>query len=634
MSEQAHLANLETQLFGGSRQKTPPWLSASVARCKERYGALALTEQFRAAIESFGQDGTQRPFEVFVVGEGKFGKSTLVNCLLGEELSQVRILPETRFFLRYALTHNPTKKVRFFVRMVAGEHNWLIKELGRGVRVPDLYETTEHVVDLARAKRLVQRELMLMNAGGYDPAILEVEREVAISELSAFQSEVRLVDTQGLDQLFPDELLKAGLSASDDPSTVKRFHDWLKSTPRGKHLEWQFRRCDAVLWCVSAKRIGSAATRASLAYFGEYSKKTVLALTNVDLVVGSDSRNMQRLLADAAKKYGGLVSRICPVNGKMAWEHISEGMCAPIESGFPELETALHDTFIERADVVRNRAKYCGLRKTERQYRLALRGLAASYRSLITKFESDVARVIAARDKEVHVMATLLHQMFVREHHSISSRIQLIGMREDSSSARRLMSVESHLDRISYEMRDQIVRVVQGQIKLLSEQVGHYSLPVFDADGNIAGNRIRVDVEVIRSSFAAAPANVFFSLDDLVWGDLWITIKGFVDKQKAEAERAAVIAERQHSVRKAFDAGWSESFSATLELLVEEIQVSFDKLIEEVVSVYRRIEREVGAPLNVAEGKIMRALNELAVLPAISSNLLRAFSHGFGTQLR
>ena len=83
-------------------------------------------------------------FELFVVGEGKFGKSTLVNCLLGEEQSKVRGLPETRCFLRYVVTDNPSNKVRLFLRAQPGVHDWILSKVGSGRRVKELYEILEY----------------------------------------------------------------------------------------------------------------------------------------------------------------------------------------------------------------------------------------------------------------------------------------------------------------------------------------------------------------------------------------------------------------------------------------------------------------------------------------------------------
>ena len=125
--DEGHCAAIETHMFG--TMEAPGWLASSVRDCQSRYQGLSLTEEFQSAVNAFAVAPKRKPFELFVVGEGKFGKSTLVNCLLGEELSRVRVLPETRCFLRYVLTNMPDQIARLYVRPKQGVQDWLLKSL-------------------------------------------------------------------------------------------------------------------------------------------------------------------------------------------------------------------------------------------------------------------------------------------------------------------------------------------------------------------------------------------------------------------------------------------------------------------------------------------------------------------------
>ncbi|MFC1777325.1 hypothetical protein ACFL3I_08285, partial [Pseudomonadota bacterium] len=109
----------------------PGWLEGQALGCREKYSSFDLIPQFQAAIGSFS-DRSIKPFELFVLGEGKFGKSTLVNALLGEKSSKVKGLPETRCFLRYVVSDQPKTECSLFMRLKPGVHDWIKALVGSG----------------------------------------------------------------------------------------------------------------------------------------------------------------------------------------------------------------------------------------------------------------------------------------------------------------------------------------------------------------------------------------------------------------------------------------------------------------------------------------------------------------------
>ncbi len=208
-SDKSHYRNLERALFAPGGTAVPEWLMEGVRECQDRYADIKLTDQFKAAINSFDDEGAPKPFELFVVGEGKFGKSTIVNCLLGEEQSKVHGLPETRCFLRYVVSDRPSDKARVYLRAKRGVHDWILERAGRGVPVKELFDLLEHTVSLKTARELLDGEIDRLDGAGYEPAIYEIERDVLRTQHTAFRNPIRVVDTQGLDQLFPDELRRS-----------------------------------------------------------------------------------------------------------------------------------------------------------------------------------------------------------------------------------------------------------------------------------------------------------------------------------------------------------------------------------------------------------------------------------------
>lgn len=621
MLDDKHAAAVEAALFGSS--EAPQWLSSSVLDCQARYSGLSLTEEFQSAINAFDLRSEKKPFELFVVGEGKFGKSTLVNCLLGEELSRVRVLPETRCFLRYVLKEHPVRVARFYVRPKKGMHDWLVKALGKGRSVPDLYRVSEHEVGLVEAKGILAEEIARLDGGSYDPAILEVERDVKGTGRSAFRSEVRIVDTQGLDQLFPDELKRkaAGLS---EASSQELFIEWMNTTPRGKYLEWQFRRCDSVLWCVSAKRIGSAATAAALRYFSAYSKKIIIALTAIDLVAKKDG-DLDRLLARAYELYGQHVADICPVNGQHAWEAIvSNDPDAIAASGFPTLIDSIDAICISQGNKVRNLSRYFAIRRTERQYRKSLCTLHATYKELDGRYKLERRNIERSRDKAKEAVVPIIRDLFSELRKKVIERIGEVSLADDQSDAERKVGFSGAVKSASAAIYGVINDGIIPTLAKIGDAIAPYSLPSFDADGQVSGSLIRVEFQSPRTKWKDPSPPFSFSLESM-WGtEAWLKFREFFGSKKAREQRLELELQRRSQLTSVFREHWNTHLSETSKAVLVEIDRLYEVVLNELERVLSRIEKEAGGPLPIAGKKIEAALAAFAVLPAVSNGMVRA----------
>ena len=626
---QTHYKSLERLLFASDGAAVPGWLQDSVHDCQQRYAGIDLTEQFKAAVNSFDDGGTPKPFELFVVGEGKFGKSTLVNCLLGEEQSKVRGLPETRCFLRYVVTDTPSDRARLFLRAQTGVHDWILSKAGRGRRVKELYEILEHTVDLRMARELLSGELERLDRGGYEPAIYEIERDIHRSRHTAFTNPVRVVDTQGLDQLFPDELKRATQGLSDN-TTAERFIKWMNSSPRGKHLEWQFRRCDAVLWCVNAKRIGSASTIASLRYFSGYAKKIIIALTNIDLAAENESERLEKV-EEALKEYSEYSNRIIPVNGLAAWN----GVCGEdpqliAESGFKNLVQVLTDVCEVEGYKVRNMSRYSGLRHTESQYRLVLRTLSSDYTELLKKYESDKARVVKSLDNDWDNVGDAIVRTANSLARNVGSRLALIGYRDDRPTVDSKLGVHMEVARLSSFIREQIDKRVLPNVASQAQLTTTYRLPAFDADGNRSGNKFSISLEPRASAIAIDLPDFSFQLSD--WLDNavdWIDEKLgplWGGKEASDQRRAQRTQERREHIAEVFSSEWRSHVGTVLNQVKQETVRQYQTLYDAIDAVFGRIEHHAGGSVSGALSRIQIALEMMAVPPVFQSQMLAALS--------
>lgn len=626
--DQSHYKNLERLLFASDGAKVPGWLQDSVHDCQQRYGGIDLTEQFKAAVNSFDNGGLLKPFELFVVGEGKFGKSTLVNCLLGEEQSKVRGLPETRCFLRYVVTDSPSDRARLFLRAQAGVHDWILSKAGKGQRVKELYEILEHSVDLRTARDLLSGELERLDRGGYEPAIYEIERDIHRSRRTAFTNPIRVVDTQGLDQLFPDDLKRSTQGLSEN-TTAERFIKWMNSSPRGKHLEWQFRRCDAVLWCVNAKRIGSASTVASLRYFSGYAKKIIIALTNVDIAKNEGER--LRLVEAAAKKYSEFSNRIIPVNGLAAWNGVCEDDPHKIEeSGFKNLVHVLTDVCEVEGYKVRNMARYSGLRHTERQYRLVLRTLANDYIELQKKYKSDQDRMAKSLKRDSDAVGDAIVRTANSLAREVESRLTSIEFRDDRSTVDRKLGHQVEVARLSSFMREQIDKHVLPNVATQTQLTTAYRLPAFDADGNRAGSTFAISPEPRASAISIELPYFNFQLGD--WFDNavdWMDEKfGRLvgGKEASDQRRAQRLQERWEHIADVFSSEWRRHVNTSLEQVKQETFRQYQTLYDAVESVFGRIEHHAGGSVSGALSRVQVALENIAVPQVFQAQMLASLS--------
>ncbi|PSH02764.1 MAG: hypothetical protein CXZ00_15680 [Acidobacteria bacterium] len=207
----------------------PSWLQEQFNACLSYYANFRVTPEFQAALKQFHVRSDQ-PFEVFVVGEGNFGKSTLVNALVGQQISKVDFRPETRSFLRYILKAQPSNKSNVYTKIIPGMHNNLAELLGAGDTC-ELFNAKRHTVDRKIADRVLTIEAdrcreTSIKKENYTPCILEIERELPWKPSALFPEGVRLVDTQGLNQIFDDDVLKES-EPLDGKSSAQLFDNWM-----------------------------------------------------------------------------------------------------------------------------------------------------------------------------------------------------------------------------------------------------------------------------------------------------------------------------------------------------------------------------------------------------------------------
>jgi hypothetical protein len=280
-------------LFGGTAQ-LPTCIAEQEASLAGAVEAAGLGDRLCHLLSGLRDVRARRdePFELFILGEGKFGKSTLVNALLGRSIAPTDYLPKTWCFNRYVAVPDPPAHVRIFVSdelLKSQGCDHLEASLGapagayRGLREYHLDSAAAAQIAAEEERRVVGT---LNRPDAYWSPIMEMEWSVPAS--GAILPGIRIVDTMGINQI---------------------------AAPRAHlhHLKWQYERADAVLWLVTADRIGSGETREQIMEARRYSKVVYVLITRWDKVA-----NKPEALERAMAHYGDLSTAVIPVSALAA----------------------------------------------------------------------------------------------------------------------------------------------------------------------------------------------------------------------------------------------------------------------------------------------------------------------------
>lgn len=498
---QEHKQRVTSILFDCHSGRMPDWLSHQAHLSAKRYAGLRTTPEFETALKGFTQRGSE-PFELFVVGEGNFGKSTLINALLGEEVAKMHVLPETRTFHRFILSRNASKSARLLVHIEASQHEWLRKEIGPGKPAEGFFEVMEHRVpiDVARGLLVEETNRAKKSRDLYKPAIFEIEQEIPWTPTSPFPERVRIVDTQGLNQQLPGDVQQFLLNESGK-KTAEKVVNRLNEHVRGRHMLWQYRRCDAALWLLRANKIESAATSALFNVFSAYGKRTLLIVTHMDAVAPSDH---QRIMQVAERLYRSRVDGILAVNGKLALEATLKrtretSLAHELEeaSGLSALRGQIHELCVVRGIQTKAIGLYNSLRATESDLRRALSLFLEKVSGTVEQLEEhkQSAKLIG-RDS-----GSCLHSDLSTAASSTRSKldqnIRGIGLWDNGSDADEKITFSQICTKYQ-ESANEALKRQEGELKgLMSRlQKAPYTLPVFDPFGNQAGESLSVKAVV------------------------------------------------------------------------------------------------------------------------------------------
>ena len=263
------------------------------------------------------QEDCDKPSEllVFVFGEGNFGKSSLINCLLGRDVAEVSFLPET-----------------WRVDMYRSASDWdeefaLVRKAGDATPEKMSIEDAraECQAQSAEAKKF-QKEA---EGGATRPGqIIEVQWHYHGLDLP---ENIVLVDTPGFAQF------RAGLNEARTETLSS--HKGVVCNIAEVYYEF-IHRAHVLLWAFKASKLQDRDTRDTFANITRLNKDTIGVITYTDTVPQSQR---PELLQKAQELFGHSASRFVPV--------VCGGKSPEKGLGIPELRRCLDDLNDRAADI-------------------------------------------------------------------------------------------------------------------------------------------------------------------------------------------------------------------------------------------------------------------------------------------
>lgn len=299
------------------------------------------------------KESVKKPFLLFVIGMGNYGKSTLVNAMLGKELADVGVLPKTWkidvFEKAESASNNVTVELVFkdSARKVLPEvdaRKFLAAEEQKRERseIEAMKVFNANSVDLRTIDAKEQYKAYLEKTIIYQSQVDEVIWR--IPGKNAILDEYRLVDTPGLIQ----DLLGDGRYCLSD----------------------YYFKADGVIWLLDATTISSKNTQDIIKKIINLSgndrsiRNSIAVLNRIDQVYDRQGKEgVEKVMAQALEIYGDVFQKIIPFSAKQAWLGVSAKDPHLIQqSNIEQLHYHIRDVFSAQARVIRYRSKSKGIR--------------------------------------------------------------------------------------------------------------------------------------------------------------------------------------------------------------------------------------------------------------------------------
>lgn len=385
-----------------------------------------------AALESMAS-GFRSPFLLFVIGMGKFGKSTLVNALVGEEVAPVDFLPKTW-------------KIDVFEGVE-----------GRALATVRYRDGREERLDRAEAHRRIALEEARREQS---EQLIEAEFRVRSSNLKTSQEKEKLKRALRDRLLYRSPIVEVrwpcprkGILQQFAIVDTPGLWQHIGGDDSREDLRDYYYKADGVIWLLDATKLTGRQAREmlddldrSLQLVGARRANMVAVVNRMDLVRGSIDGEA-RVLQAIRHRFGDLFDDVIPMSALEAFEAVrTNNPVLEQRSGLRSLLDTLERCFAARATELQITRKTQGAHA----YLAMLAQVVGEYRDRLIRDESRRTNVESAVEADLAAELPPLRASFEQ---ALDEVVEM--------AKRRIATSEERLHR---------VRALQGEGRTAEEQ--------------------------------------------------------------------------------------------------------------------------------------------------------------------
>lgn len=396
------------------------------------------------------EESLYKPFLLFVVGMGKYGKSTLVNALLNRELADVGVLPKTWKIDIFEKSTQNSKDITVEIVYKDSHHKIMAESEARIYLQNEEQKREETEADALR----------IFNANQSKFATLEEKEQYRayLAKKNVYQSEVKEV----IWRIPSHDTILDDFRIVDTPGLTQ---DLLGDT---KHsINDYYFKADGVIWLLDATTISSKMTQELI--------KNVISKTGVEGTVNNSiavinridqvfsqqgDKGVEKVLTQAHNIYGNIFKKIIPFSAKKAWLGVSTNDQNAIDqSNLSSLLHHINNEFKSKAHMIQFYGKTKGIELLEEDFITEVLSYLTRLKHDTLKFKRDTQKLHQEAADLEKIQKNEVYRSLERHRRTIYARISLIKSQENIESLRDGEYIKKHIFNESefHELTDNII---------------------------------------------------------------------------------------------------------------------------------------------------------------------------------
>ncbi len=346
------LINIKDELY--EKMQVIVYLKTNISRLESGKKTKMLLEALSQIVSDLKElyDNFEDKLMIFIIGNGNVGKSTLLNALVGAEVAETNFIPNTWKIDIYCPDLDKDKAVIKYI-------NGIKEEMLIGKAVELISKEEKKSKD---CKKIYNDNLNAKLKG----ITIKEERE----EIKSFLAEKYLYKSNIAEVKWPvsnNWILEKCLLV-DTPGLNQDLH----SIKQLGSINDYYHKADGVLWILDGQTIAASNTKmmmedlsSVLKAVGGIRDNIIGVINRMDLIKKNGGLEAEgKVMNDANDIFGSRYSKIIGISAKKAFEALVSNDPITLEaSGILELQKAIRELFIAKAEGVKSRAKVQGLNK-------------------------------------------------------------------------------------------------------------------------------------------------------------------------------------------------------------------------------------------------------------------------------